>query len=90
MKSITKATAKKAVRLHCSEIDSDKVKIDSETVTIWFDLDSAEAAEKAAQAVASECGGCTIMGNGSKWDVYYRRQPVDLGDYNDKSSRWHY
>lgn len=93
MKRVTKATAKKAVRLHCSAIAADKVEI-SDTVTIWIadpaDDASRDAAEQAAQAVAKECGGATIRGNGSKWEVYYKSAPAPMGDYMDKSSCWHY
>lgn len=90
-KRVTKATANKAVRTHCAALpEGCSVEVDSETVTVWYDTRSYDAALAAAQAVARDCGGATIRGNGSKWDVYYRRQPVDMGDYCDPSSRWHY
>lgn len=88
---VTKATAKKLARRHASAIKT--VEIDHETITLWFDStddEDRDAAEKAAQAISKDLGGVTIRSNGYKYDIFYRRQPVDLGDYNDRASRWHY
>ncbi len=87
----TKATAKKAARTHCAALpEGCTVEVDSETVTVWYDTANYNVALAAATALANDLGGATLRGNGSKWDVFYRRQPANLGDWNDRSSRWHY
>ncbi len=97
MKKATKATAKKLVRKHASDLATEtvedyrgepapKIVIDSETITIWG---SGKREEKAASAIASDLGA-TVLSNGSKFDIYYRAQPLDMGEWCDPSSRWHY
>jgi len=90
-KRVTKTTAKKAVRTHCAALpEGCSVEVNSETVTVWYDASSYDVALAAARAVAKDLNAPSIRGNGSKWDVYYKRAAVDMGDYNDPSSRWHY
>ncbi len=91
MKRVTKATVTAALK----KIDTEglTVEVDSETVTFWYDSAdeaSTEKAREAAKAICDATGASTTMNNGSKMWVSYKRAPVDMGDYNDKSSRWHY
>ena len=91
MKRITKATIKAALKT----IDTDglTVELDSETVTFWYDsCDEAQEAKArtACEAVCKASGVKNTSGNGSKLWVNFKREPVDMGDWNDRSSRWHY
>jgi hypothetical protein len=94
-KKITKATAKSLVRKHAAELGS-RVKIDSDLITFWFAgegldvLDGEESATAAAEAIARELGGLSIHSNGSKSWIHYKAEPAPKGDWNDRSSAWHY
>lgn len=88
-KQVTKATAKKLVRAHAQDLNTE---IDGEAITIWFaNPADPEREERAAEAIArSVPGGATVRNTGSKLEVFYRRAPLDLGDWNDTAARWHY
>lgn len=98
MKRITKATVKAALKA----IDTEglTVELDSETVTFWYserDKDyetpheEREAkASAACDAICKATGATSTSSNGAKMWINYKREPVDMGDWNDRSSRWHY
>jgi len=89
MARTTIATARKLARKYATDFVTE---VDSDTITVWFDLDSIEAATEAVARIMQCLPGCTMISNGSKSMVYYRleRQPADLGDWCDPSARWHY
>lgn len=97
-KRITKATVRAALK----NVDADglTVDVDSEMVAVWYaesekeyDL-SHEVREAKAQAVidavCAATGATSVSGNGSKLWVYYKNAPTDKGDWNDRTSAWHY
>lgn len=98
MKRITKATVQAALK----KIDTEglTVELDSETVTFWYAEQDKEydlphevreaKAQAACEAVCQATGAQNTSGNGYKLWVNYKREPVDMGDYNDRTSRWHY
>jgi len=94
-KKITKATAKALIRKHASDL-GERAVVDSELITLWFAgegidvLDGRDSAEAAAEAIASDLGGVSIHSNGSKSWIHYKAAAADLGDWNDRSSRYHY
>ncbi len=83
----TKATAKKLAKLHAADLD---VEISGDTLTIWFDNDSADAADAAAKKIAQELGGATVVTAGTKKIIHYKGDATATGDWNDPSSKHHY
>jgi hypothetical protein len=90
-KRVTKATAKAVVRRWGSHYPADRIIIDSETITVWFDYDDdtdKEARKLVANMARDLCVGFTTAGR--KHIIYYKKQPAQKGEYCDTSSRWHY
>lgn len=98
MKRITKSTVAAVLK----KIDTNglTVELDSETVTFWYSEQDKEydlshevreaAAKAACEAVCEATGATKTLGNGSKFWINYKRETPDMGDWNDRSSRWHY
>lgn len=83
----TLATVKKLVAKYAQGL---KTELDSDTLMIWFDLDDAEEAERAAHAISNALS-VSYTTAGSKHMIYWKGNgPGDKGDWNDKSSKWHY
>jgi hypothetical protein len=95
MTSKTKAAA--ALRRHGAHLPASHVQIDGDCVALFcaalgsdveIDADDLRAV---AAAIAADCGGCPMTGNGSAWFVWFKQAPATLGqDWNDSASRWHY
>jgi hypothetical protein len=60
----------------------------SEDPADWHDGD--KLAERAAKAFAKALGGASIVSNGNYHRVRWKGESLDMGDWNDKGSRWHY
>jgi hypothetical protein len=63
-----------------------KVEINRDRVDVWAGsiANSKRIARKAAKAL----GWHTVSNNGAY--AWTEASPLDMGDYNDSSSRWHY
>ncbi len=90
-KRVTKATVRAALK--GLDVEGLTIELDSERIDVWYDSCSEVLTEKAqvvCDAVCKATGAQNTSGNGSKLWVNYKSEPEDKGDYNDKSSRWHY
>ena len=98
MAKVTKATAKALVKKFVSPSLAFKVvpEIDSEEITFWpATLEDREEVKKVAAEIIQELETVygqrvTVQRNGFSIRIFYKKQPVDMGDWNDPSSRWHY
>ena len=87
-KKATKATIKSMMKkLKVPESDYE---LDSDTVTMWYDLDNSNKVEKVMKALHKVLGSGKLSNNGSKFWLQYKGKSVDMGDWNDATSRWHY
>ena len=79
----------------------DRVKVTGQDVEFWPENfaksedrddwhDGDRRAEKAAKAFAKVLGDASISSNGSYYRVRWKGEFLDMGDWNDKGSRWHY
>jgi Fe2+ or Zn2+ uptake regulation protein len=90
-KRITKATVQAVLK----KLDTEglTIELNSDRLDVWYDSCSEEMTKKAeavCEAVCEATGAQNTSGNGSKLWVLYKSEPVSNGDYNDRSSRWHY
>lgn len=97
MKKSTKATARAAVKRHAAHIDAGLVALSGDCVALFcssIDTDATadiDALERAATAIARDCGGAPMTGNGSAWFVWFKKAPVTFGhDPMDKASPHHW
>jgi hypothetical protein len=54
----------------------------------WHEGD--RLADRASSAFAKALGNATITSNGSYYRVRWKGETLDMGDFNDRGSRWHY
>lgn len=80
------SNAKKAAAYYAGDL---AYNVDRDTVMIDRG-DDHDKVEKAADEIATALDGATVTSNGYVWIVWYKRQPTDLGDYNNPASKWHY
>lgn len=94
---VTRATIKSILKR--MKLDG-KADIDGQYVEFWPTAfatgqddegwdEGRELAEKAAEAFAKAIGG-SVWTNQSYWRVRWKGEEIDMGDWNDPGSRWHY
>lgn len=88
-KTTTQKTTKATIKSLMNRLNVSDYELDSDTVTIWYDLDSEKAAKKAMKAVGRALLG-TVTNNGSKVWLQYKGTAASMGDWNDKTSPLHY
>lgn len=97
-KRITKATVKAALK--GLDVEGLTIELDSETAIVWYNesgkdyetpCEEREAkASAVVDAIRLATGVKNVSGNGAHFRVNYKSEPMDMGDFNDPSSRWHY
>ena len=98
-KKVTRATVKAILKK--MKLKPDQYEMSGgDTVTFWPEMYSDDwhkgdrLAEKYAKQFAAILGGkkkrVTISSNGSKYWVRWKGEEIDMGDWNNPASRWHY
>jgi hypothetical protein len=93
-KKITRATVKSVLKK--MGLKPDQYELDASDVTFWPESFSDDwhkgdrLAKKAAMAFSKALGGLSIKTNQSKYWVRWRGEFIDMGEWGDPSSRWHY
>ncbi len=87
-KKATRATIKSLMKK--LSVPEDKYELSSDDVTIWFTDIGQKKAKWIMNKLQKSIPNSTITGNGSKYWLKYKGASLDMGDWNDASSRWHY
>ena len=97
MKRLSRKGAEKLATKHGAALVPGQLEIDGDQIMIWHvgsadehkGLEYRDIAEAAAAAIGAELGA-SVLSNGYKDWINYRREPIDRGDPGDPSSMHHY
>jgi hypothetical protein len=73
-------------KLTAAGISTDKIEISRDRVAVW--ADDCQKSARIARKIAKVLGWNSVLSNG--YYAWTEAHPLDMGDWNDRSSRWHY